>query len=168
MIRRADPAAYAVSLVAGDPGASTERVISDLTWAADRLANGSGPGQVVMKPVAEDGASLGILAEPGAGVPAVSGAPGLDRAGVSARVAEIYAAALEYPVEVFTDEVELEADLGVDSVKQTELIGRLREEFAMPAPPEDFRMSSVARFGQVLDLVLASAPAGTGHVTVGV
>ena len=32
-----------------------------------------------------------------------------------------YATALEYPVEVFIEDVELEADLGVDSVKKTEL-----------------------------------------------
>ena len=33
-----------------------------------------------------------------------------------------YATALEYPVEVFTEEAELEANLCVDSVKQTELL----------------------------------------------
>ncbi len=36
-----------------------------------------------------------------------------------------YATALEYPVEVLTEDVELKADLGVDSVKQAELLSHV-------------------------------------------
>ena len=52
-----------------------------------------------------------------------------------------YATALEYPVEVLTEDVELEADLGVDSVKQTELLSRGADRYQLPARPTDFRLS---------------------------
>ena len=52
-----------------------------------------------------------------------------------------YATALEYRVEVFIEAVELEADLGVDSVKQTELLSRATDGYQLPERPTDFRPS---------------------------
>jgi acyl carrier protein len=69
----------------------------------------------------------------------------------------LYAEALEYPEEVFTDDVELEADLGIDSVKQTELLARAAEHYGMPARDDDFRLSDYATFGLVVDYVVTQA-----------
>ncbi|MGB3685459.1 MAG: acyltransferase domain-containing protein, partial [Ornithinimicrobium sp.] len=44
------------------------------------------------------------------------------RAEVFARVVQVYAEALEYPPEVLEADTDLESELGVDSVKQTELL----------------------------------------------
>ena len=44
---------------------------------------------------------------------------------------------LEYPPEVLEQDVELEADLGIDSVKQTELLARAAERFGLPGAPQD-------------------------------
>jgi acyl carrier protein len=68
----------------------------------------------------------------------------------------IYAAALEYPEEVFEPSAELEADLGVDSVKQTELMARLGEQFALGPRPEGMRTSDYRTFGKVVDFVSES------------
>jgi acyl carrier protein len=71
----------------------------------------------------------------------------------------MYAAALEYPEEVFTPDVELEADLGIDSVKQTELLARVSEQYGIPPKPADFRLSDYNTLGRVADFVAMWAPA---------
>lgn len=66
----------------------------------------------------------------------------------------LYATALEYPEEVFTEDVELEAELGVDSVKQAELLARVAQEFQLPGRPEDLRLSDYHTMGKVVDFVV--------------
>ncbi|MGH2351156.1 MAG: acyltransferase domain-containing protein [Chloroflexota bacterium] len=70
-------------------------------------------------------------------------------------LAAMYATALEYPEEVFTEEVALEAELGVDSVKQTELMARVVESYGLPPRPADFRMADYDTMGKITDLVWA-------------
>jgi len=68
----------------------------------------------------------------------------------------VYAQAMEYPPEVFTETVELEAELGIDSVKQTEILGRIRETYKLPRLPANVRMSDFKTMGQIVDLVFAN------------
>lgn len=51
------------------------------------------------------------------------------RTEVFSRIRALYAEVLEYPEDVLTEDAELEAELGIDSVKQVELLGRVRELF---------------------------------------
>jgi acyl carrier protein len=80
------------------------------------------------------------------------GGPG-NRDELFAELVTLYAAALEYPEEVFTEDVALEAELGVDSVKQAELIARVAERYDMPPRPEDFRLGDYNTLGKVTDFV---------------
>jgi acyl transferase domain-containing protein len=82
--------------------------------------------------------------------PAAAGGP-VSRADLLAEVAAMYAEALEYPVEVFTESVALEADLGIDSVKQTELLARAGERYGLGQRPEGFRLSDHNTLGKVVD-----------------
>ncbi|MEV4355115.1 acyltransferase domain-containing protein [Nonomuraea sp. NPDC049625] len=94
--------------------------------------------------------------------PAETPAGPTSRETVAVRVRDLYATTLEYPEEVFEDGAELEADLGVDSVKRVELMGRLGVLFELGPPPDDMRMADYRTFGQVVDFVLDSlARAGT-------
>jgi acyl transferase domain-containing protein len=88
----------------------------------------------------------------------------VDRAEVFKDLVAIYAAALEYPEEVFTETVELEGELGIDSVKQTELLGRVSEIYALPARPSDFRLSNYNTMGKVVDFVVEYRAAGPSAV----
>ncbi|MEU8280424.1 acyl carrier protein, partial [Microbispora bryophytorum] len=54
-----------------------------------------------------------------------------DREEIATRIRQLYARILEYPEEVFEDAAELEADLGVDSVKQTEMFAQVAEAFGL-------------------------------------
>lgn len=65
----------------------------------------------------------------------------------------IYAEALEYPEEVFTEDAALEAELGVDSVKQTELMARISEQYGLPERPLNFRLSDYPTLGKIADFV---------------
>jgi acyl carrier protein len=91
---------------------------------------------------------------------------GPSRESVFREIVEIYAVALEYPNEVFTPDVELEAELGIDSVKQTELLGRLSEQYALPPRPADFRLSDYNTLGKVAEFVFNAMRTGmsTGAV----
>ncbi|MEU8707284.1 acyltransferase domain-containing protein [Streptomyces sp. NPDC048565] len=107
-----------------------------------------------MTPAVEPAASE-VATEAGA-----TTAPAPTRDDLSARVRALYAEAMEYPEEVFTDDVQLEADLGVDSVKQTELLSRLGDRFGLGLPPAGLRVADYDTFGKVVDFVAAGATDG--------
>jgi acyl transferase domain-containing protein len=65
----------------------------------------------------------------------------------------VYAQALEYPEDVFTEDVELEAELGIDSVKQTELLARVSEQYQLPPRPSDFRLAAYNTMGKITDFI---------------
>ncbi len=97
--------------------------------------------------------------------PAARSLPSPSRGELLAQLSDMYATALEYPVEVFTEDVQLEADLGVDSVKQTELLARAAERYHLPERPADFRLSDCTTIGKVADFVLgALMVAGRGSL----
>ncbi|HWM04599.1 MAG TPA: acyltransferase domain-containing protein [Actinophytocola sp.] len=88
--------------------------------------------------------------------------PSMSRDDIEAKVRKLYADALDYPEEVFEPDAELEADLGVDSVKQTELMARLGDVFELGPRPDGMRMSDYRTFGKVIDFVSGSLPAVNG------
>jgi malonyl CoA-acyl carrier protein transacylase/acyl carrier protein len=75
----------------------------------------------------------------------------------------LYAEALEYPEEVFTDDVLLEADLGIDSVKQVELFSQVSERYGLPPRPDGFRLSDYNMMGKVIDYVQSMIDKTHGH-----
>ncbi|WP_410586445.1 acyltransferase domain-containing protein [Amycolatopsis sp. lyj-23] len=52
--------------------------------------------------------------------------------GLLGELRTLYASAIGYPEEVFEADVELEADLGIDSIRQTELLQRARRKYGLP------------------------------------
>ena len=54
-----------------------------------------------------------------------------DRSSVLARLRTLYAEALEYPEDVLTEDALLEAELGIDSLKQTALLTKVAAEFEL-------------------------------------
>ncbi|GAA0357551.1 acyltransferase domain-containing protein [Streptomyces blastmyceticus] len=83
----------------------------------------------------------------------VAAGPGRDE--VFAQLRALYAEALEYPEEVFEGGVQLEAELGVDSVKQVELLSRVSERYGLPPRESGFRLSNYNTMDTIADFVLA-------------
>ncbi|MFI6933299.1 acyltransferase domain-containing protein [Streptomyces sp. NPDC050287] len=91
----------------------------------------------------------------------------LDRDELFAELRTLYAEALEYPEEVFEAGVQLEAELGVDSVKQVELLTRVSQRYGLPPREADFRLAPYNTLDAIADFVIAElerrpepAPAG--------
>ncbi|MER8160588.1 acyltransferase domain-containing protein [Streptomyces sp. NPDC094472] len=97
--------------------------------------------------------------EPAPAAPAASSASGprpeeYDRERLFDELRTLYAEALEYPEDVFEDEVQLEAELGVDSVKQVELLSRVSSRYGLPPRESGFRLATYNTMGKITDFVL--------------
>ncbi|MFE6905766.1 acyl carrier protein [Streptomyces erythrochromogenes] len=73
---------------------------------------------------------------------------------VRARLVELVSEVSGYPPEVFEDHLDLEVDLGIDSIKQVETLGKVREEYGLPMD-EDFVMRDYATIGKMADYIVA-------------
>ncbi len=62
------------------------------------------------------------------------------RAEVLAELADMYAKDLGFPVEMLSSDIDLEADLGVDSAKQLALFQRVRTQYGLAEPPAERRV----------------------------
>ncbi|MFF1547684.1 acyltransferase domain-containing protein [Streptomyces sp. NPDC058291] len=142
----------AAALPLADPAAAGPAVADDPV--AERPA---AVRPLVVDPVADPVAETVAPADRG---PANDTPPSADRDELAGQVRALYAEAMEYPQEVFTDDVLLEADLGVDSVKQTELLSRLGDRFSLGAPPSGLRVADYDTFGKVVDFVAAGVADG--------
>jgi acyl carrier protein len=67
-----------------------------------------------------------------------------------------------YPVEMLDLDLDLEADLGIDTVKQAELFMALRERYAVPRP-EDLRLSDYNTLAKVIHFFAQPGLAGRGQ-----
>lgn len=139
----------AVTFLAGQPGlqltAANTAQAPSLAAPEPSAASDTALGPVAPEPATPEPAGL----EP----TAPSACPPAAREEIEARIRTLYATALEYPEEVFEPAAELEADLGVDSVKQAELMTRLGEEFALGPRPEGLRIGDYRTFGQLVEFV---------------
>ena len=84
--------------------------------------------------------------------PGIGAAP-VGREVLAGELRSLYGQALEYPEEVFTDDVLLEGELGIDSVKQGELFTRVVSRYGLTASPEDLRFAGLDTMGKVVDFV---------------
>ncbi len=65
--------------------------------------------------------------------------------------------------------MELEADLGGDSVKQTELLSHAADHYQLPVRPTDFRLSDYSTMGGVAAFVFGALTAPAAQFgTVGI
>ncbi|MGW4996524.1 acyltransferase domain-containing protein [Streptomyces hydrogenans] len=81
-----------------------------------------------------------------------------DRKAVVETLRSLYATALGYPPEVLTEDADLEADLGVDSIKQTELFAQAAARYGRTLPAEGSRLTSYTTLDALAGL-LATLPA---------
>lgn len=78
---------------------------------------------------------------------------------------QIFAGALGYPTEVFTEDAELEAELGVSSVKQVEIFAKILDRYQLPDPPAEIRLRSFSTLPRIAELLrkLADEPETEGR-----
>ncbi|ARF53151.1 acyltransferase domain-containing protein [Streptomyces gilvosporeus] len=103
--------------------------------------------------------------DPSAAPPASTGGRLPGNGALLDELREVYASVLQYPAEVFTDDADLEAELGVSSIKQTEIFAQLLDRFELATPSSDVRVSSFRTLGKIAGLLrdLADRPAEAHH-----
>ncbi|MFE3175164.1 phosphopantetheine-binding protein [Amycolatopsis sp. NPDC059090] len=78
----------------------------------------------------------------------------LDRDRLIAELCSAYADHLGYPEEVFTSDADLEADLGVDSLKRTELLRWTADKYRLGTLPEGTRTGDYPTVAAIAELIL--------------
>jgi acyl transferase domain-containing protein len=78
---------------------------------------------------------------------------------VVGRLRDLYAEALEYPPDALTEGALLEAELGVDSLKQTALLTRAFETFGFPNGAAGLRGLDFPSLGHIADHIVAQSAA---------
>jgi len=70
-----------------------------------------------------------------------------------AEVRQAYADELQYPVDVFDGDPELESELGVSSLKQTQVFVQLLDKYSLPTPTSEVRVFTYRTVPQIVDLL---------------
>ncbi|NWG21710.1 MAG: SDR family NAD(P)-dependent oxidoreductase [Chloroflexi bacterium] len=111
------------------------------------------PPQAV--PVAPVAPAPAPVAAPAPAAPAIADVPATDV--VTTRVLEVVAEKTGYPPEMLELDLDLEADLGVDTVKQAETFAAIREAFAIERV-EDLKLRDYPTLRHVINFVYAHRP----------
>jgi acyl transferase domain-containing protein len=77
----------------------------------------------------------------------------LTRASLQTEIVALFAQAMEYPPEVFSEDVDLEGELGIDSVKQMELLSKMEMRYQLPPRPQTFLLSDYGTLRKVTDFI---------------
>jgi malonyl CoA-acyl carrier protein transacylase len=98
---------------------------------------------------------------PAAGEPAsaASSGNGIDDSAIRQRVLAIVGEMTGYPEDMLDMELDLEADLGVDTVKQAEIFAAMRESYGIPRDP-DLQLKDFPTLNHAVQFVKDRMPAG--------
>jgi acyl carrier protein len=66
---------------------------------------------------------------------------------------DIFAEAVGYPPEAFTPESDLESDLGIDSIKQIAVFGKILEYYGLTMPDPPPRLTGYPTFSAFAKLI---------------
>ncbi|MER5867269.1 SDR family NAD(P)-dependent oxidoreductase [Kitasatospora sp. NPDC002040] len=95
-----------------------------------------------------------------AAAPAAAPAPAGPSAGdVAAALLAVVAAKTGYPAEMLDLGMDVEADLGIDSIKRVEILGVLSEQFPSDVHVGPEQLGELRTLGQIVDFMSAAAPA---------
>jgi len=86
-----------------------------------------------------------------------SAAPSADRAAIQKSILEVVSEITGYPSEMLELDMEIEADLGIDTVKQATILATLGERFGQSEG--EFRISAYPTIGHIVSLFAGSASA---------
>jgi [acyl-carrier-protein] S-malonyltransferase len=92
------------------------------------------------------------------GQPVVSGQPAVSDADMEdddmvTQLRELYATELGYPFDAVEPDADLEADLGVDSLKRAEMLGKVAAQFSLPESVQDGRFMGHATLAELADMI---------------
>lgn len=123
------------------------------------------PTPVAPKPTPAPVAPVTISAEtpppPAPSTPTSVPAAPLDRHALQARLLEIVSERTGYPADLIKLDVDLEAELGIDSIKKVEILGSFQKQFDQSLPAEQMETLTAMRTLQEIVTFIEEALAGT-------
>ncbi|MFE6174504.1 SDR family NAD(P)-dependent oxidoreductase, partial [Streptomyces sp. NPDC056464] len=91
---------------------------------------------------------------------AVTAAPAVDAAGVEAALLEVVGAKTGYPADMLDLDMDVEADLGIDSIKRVEIMGVMQEKFGSGVAAGPEQLAELRTLRDIVDfMATSSAPA---------
>ncbi|WP_318210465.1 ACP S-malonyltransferase [Streptomyces sp. SJL17-1] len=129
---------------------SVPEVDTTSTVGASRSAAAAAPVATRTEPAPAETAPVVAPAPPAERAPVAEPAPP-----VLDELRELYASALGYPVEVITGDADLEADLGIDSLKRAEMLGKVSAHFGLGESAVDGRFVAQPTLADLADLITA-------------
>jgi acyl transferase domain-containing protein/acyl carrier protein len=150
-----DPASWQhwLQQVTGDEAVEVEVIQRTL-----RVKEGSGAGRVARPVTPAAAAAPTPVATPAAAptpVAAPTPAPAVDA--VTERVLEVVAGITGYPTDMLELDLDLEADLGIDTVKQAETFAAIREQYDIPRD-EDLKLRDYPTIAHAVQFVKERRP----------
>ena len=98
--------------------------------------------------------------------PAASSGESLSIENLTAILLEIVAEKTGYPVEMLESDMDMEADLGIDSIKRVEILGVMEERVPGLPAVEAETLAELRTLGQIADLMSASQPTAEDNLPV--
>jgi [acyl-carrier-protein] S-malonyltransferase len=128
-----------------------------LAGGAPPLPSGSASMVTRVKPIAEAPAAASVPV-PAVAPGSVLAAPdGLDQAAVLAELRTIYGEYLGYPPDLLGEDDALEADLGVESLKQVNLLARVADQYGLPDLRGDASLLSFGTLRRIAEAVVQTS-----------
>ncbi|MCX5789572.1 MAG: beta-ketoacyl synthase N-terminal-like domain-containing protein, partial [Elusimicrobia bacterium] len=107
-------------------------------------------------PVAVPVAAAAPVVQPAAPAPVTAASSGRDESAVTKEVIALVSEKTGYPAEMLELDLDMEADLGIDTVKQAELIGIIREKYGIPKQ-ENLSLKEYPTLRHVIRFVMGGA-----------
>ncbi|WP_066423917.1 type I polyketide synthase [Anabaena sp. 4-3] len=148
-----------------EPVAKPEFTIADAPVAPAPTAWQIQPEPVVETPVAAPAPVAQVIAPPVPEVevtpaPAPVAAPVVDVAELGNNLLAIISDKTGYPVEMLELEMDMEADLGIDSIKRVEILGGLQELYPDLPKPNLEELAEKRTIGQIIEFLQGNAASG--------
>ena len=97
------------------------------------------------------------VTQPVAAAPAPVAAPSAAAAQVEAVLLEIVAEKTGYPADMLDPSMDIEADLGIDSIKRVQIMGALQEQYPQAGDVEPERLAELRTLGDIIGFIAGAA-----------
>ncbi|WP_233561032.1 phosphopantetheine-binding protein, partial [Sorangium cellulosum] len=158
---------HPAAVVTSAPAAAAKVTVAAPAPAVAAKAAAAAPAPAVAAPVrvaaAPDAAASAKPAAPAAATQAAVAASGVE---LERLVLEVVADKTGYPVSMLGLEMELESDLGIDSIKRVEILSSVRDRTPGLSEVDASALAQLRTLGQVVEHLRASLPAAPAAAAV--
>ena len=125
-----------------------------------------GAASAAAAPVAAAPAAAAVAPSAMAAAVATAGSPSVPMARVEATILDVVSDKTGYPAEMLNLDMDMEADLGIDSIKKVEIMSEVQERLPEAPVVQPDQMTELRTLRQVIDTLGAASAAGVSATAV--